>query len=144
LLAAGSRGAALSETAAVAPNDTWLIAATAPIAEKAFASGTGRYFVNRATARAEELTEKELRAGARRLTEKVRRYRPRVVAVLGIGAYRLAFASGRVRLGEQPERIGCTSVWVLPNPSGLNASYQLPELARLFRKLRMVSGKRKI
>jgi len=101
-------------------------------------------FVNRATATAVELTEDELRAGARRLIAKIRRCRPRVVAVLGIGAYRFAFAPGRVRLGEQPERIGCTSVWVLPNPSGLNASYQLPELARLFRKLRMVSGKSRI
>lgn len=91
--------------------------------------------VNRATANAAELKEKELRAGATRLTAKVSRYCPRVVAVLGVGAYQTAFGYKRVRIGEQPERIGTTKVWVLPNPSGLNANYQLPELARLFRKL---------
>lgn len=92
--------------------------------------------VNRATANAAELAEKELRAGARRLTAKVRRYRPRVVAVLGVGAYQDAFGHTRVRIGEQLERISGTKVWVLPNPSGLNANYQLPDLTRLFRKLR--------
>jgi double-stranded uracil-DNA glycosylase len=97
--------------------------------------------VNRATAKAEELTEKELRAGARHLAAKVRRYRPRAVAVLGVGAYQAAFGCARVRLGEQPERMDNIRVWVLPNPSGLNANYQLPELARLFRKLRGVAGK---
>jgi len=91
--------------------------------------------VNRTTAQAAELTEKELHAGARRLTAKIRRYRPRIVAVLGVGAYQAAFDYTRVRIGEQPERIGGVRVWVLPNPSGLNANYQLPELARLFRKL---------
>ena len=99
-------------------------------------------FVNRATARAEELTEDELRAGARRLTAKVRRYRPHVVAILGVGAYRAAFGRSRVRIGEQSERIHDIRVWVLPNPSGLNANYQLPELARLFRKIRMASRKK--
>ncbi len=97
--------------------------------------------VNRATANAAELAEKELRAGAKRLTAKIRRYRPRIIAVLGVGAYQAAFNCRRVRIGEQPEQIGNAKVWVLPNPSGLNANYQLPELARLFRKLRAVSGK---
>jgi TDG/mug DNA glycosylase family protein len=91
--------------------------------------------VNRATANAAELAEKELCAGARRLMAKVRRHRPRVVAVLGVGAYQAAFGHTRVRIGEQPEQIGSTKIWVLPNPSGLNANYQLPDLARLFRKL---------
>ncbi|HXZ45200.1 MAG TPA: mismatch-specific DNA-glycosylase, partial [Pseudolabrys sp.] len=91
--------------------------------------------VNRATTNAAELTGKELRAGAARLTAKIRRYRPRVVAVLGVGAYRAAFRPARIRIGEQPGTIGKSKVWVLPNPSGLNANYQLPELARLFRKL---------
>ncbi len=91
--------------------------------------------VNRATATAVELTEKELRAGAKRLTEKVRRHRPRVVAILGVGAFQAAFGHTRVRIGEQSELIGNSRVWVLPNPSGLNANYQLPELARLFRRL---------
>ncbi len=101
-------------------------------------------FVNRATANAAELTEKELRAGANRLTAKIRRYLPRIVAVLGVGAYQAAFGYARVRIGEQPERIGMTRIWVLPNPSGLNASYQLPELARLFRMLHAVSRKHRI
>ncbi|HSD97416.1 MAG TPA: G/U mismatch-specific DNA glycosylase [Sulfuricaulis sp.] len=100
--------------------------------------------VNRATANAAELAEKELRAGSHRLTAKVRRHRPRVVAVLGVGAYQAAFDHTRVRIGEQPERIGNARVWVLPNPSGLNANYQLPDLARLFRKLRTVAGRSKI
>ncbi|MGE5240257.1 MAG: G/U mismatch-specific DNA glycosylase [Bacteroidota bacterium] len=91
--------------------------------------------VNRATANAAELTEKELRAGAGRLAVKVRRYRPRVVAILGVGAYQAAFGHSGVRIGEQPETIANTKLWVLPNPSGLNANYQLPDLARLFRKL---------
>jgi len=100
--------------------------------------------VNRTTANAAELTEKELHAGARRLTAKVRRYRPRVVAILGVGAYQAAFGHARVRIGEQSEMIGDTRVWVLPNPSGLNANYQLPGLARLFRRLNSVAGKTKI
>lgn len=100
--------------------------------------------VNRATANAAELTAKELRAGARRLAAKVRRHRPRVVAILGVGAYRAAFNCSRVRIGEQPEPIGNIKVWVLPNPSGLNANYQLPELARLFRRLYAATGKRDV
>jgi TDG/mug DNA glycosylase family protein len=96
--------------------------------------------VNRATASAAELTAQELRAGARHLAAKVRRYRPRVVAILGLGAYQAAFGRSRVRLGEQPELIGDTRVWVLPNPSGLNANYQLSKLARLFRRLHAAAG----
>ena len=59
-------------------------------------------------------------------------YRPRVVAVLGIGAWRTAFGRPRATLGRQPEPLGGATAWVLPNPSGLNAHYQPPELARLF------------
>ena len=99
--------------------------------------------VNRATVNAAELTEKELRTGAKRLTAKVRRYRPRVVAILGVGAYQAAFGHARVRIGEQPEMIGDTKVWVLPNPSGLNANYQLPDLARLFRRVCSAARKSK-
>jgi TDG/mug DNA glycosylase family protein len=92
--------------------------------------------VARATATAAELTSEELADGARRLTTKVRRYRPRVLAILGVSAYRVAFGRRRAALGLQPDRISRTSVWVLPNPSGLNASYQATDLARLFRELR--------
>jgi len=100
--------------------------------------------VNRATTNAAELTDKQLRAGARRLTAKIHRYRPRVVAVLGIGAYQAAFGRTHVCIGERPEQIGNTNVWVLPNPSGLNANYQLPDLARLFRRLYKAAGRSKI
>jgi len=75
------------------------------------------------------------------LTAKVRRYRPRIVAVLGVGAYQAAFQHTRVRIGAQPEQIGNARVWVLPNPSGLNANYQLPDLVRLFRRLHTVAGR---
>ena len=67
---------------------------------------------------------------------KVTRFRPRVLAVLGVGAYRAAFDRPRAGLGLQDERIGDTALWVLPNPSGLNAHYQLPDLIRLFSELR--------
>jgi len=94
--------------------------------------------VARATAKAEELDTAELVAGRRRLERKVRRFRPRWVAILGIGAYRTAFGRPRATLGPQPEPLGSTGVWVLPNPSGLNASYQPSDLTSAFRKLRTV------
>jgi TDG/mug DNA glycosylase family protein len=68
---------------------------------------------------------------------KIRRYRPRVLAVLGISAYRSAFALPKAQLGRQTETIGDTVIWVMPNPSGLNAHYQAADLARLFRELRV-------
>jgi len=92
--------------------------------------------VARATAAASELTKDDFTKGGRRLRAKVLRYRPRVVAVLGVGAYREAFAKPKAAIGQQEERIHAARVWVLPNPSGLNANYQLPELVRLFRELR--------
>ena len=91
--------------------------------------------VARTTAAADELTDEELLAGRRRLERKVKRYRPRVVAVLGIGAYRTAFGLPRAGLGRQPESVAGAVLWVLPNPSGLNANHQLPDLVRLFRDL---------
>jgi TDG/mug DNA glycosylase family protein len=92
--------------------------------------------VARATATAAELSTQELVEGGRRLAAKVRRHRPRCLAVLGVGAYRTAFGQPQAGLGRQGEMIGGTTVWVLPNPSGLNANYQLADLARLFRELR--------
>lgn len=91
--------------------------------------------VPRATATAEELTSLELVAGRRRLEAKVRRYEPQVVALLGIGAYRIAFAQKAVTLGQQPERLANAAIWVLPNPSGLNAHYQLADSVEYFRAL---------
>jgi TDG/mug DNA glycosylase family protein len=93
----------------------------------------------RATARAEELREAELRAGGRALEKKVRRLRPTLVAFLGIGAYRAAFARPAAGLGPQAETLGGAPVWVLPNPSGLNAHYGLPELTQWMRRLRRAS-----
>ncbi|MBD0669825.1 G/U mismatch-specific DNA glycosylase [Streptomyces sp. CBMA156] len=90
----------------------------------------------RTTAKADELTAEELREGGAALRERVLRLRPRVLAVLGIGAYRTAFGQRRAAIGRQPEGIGDTEVWVLPNPSGLNAHYTLDGLAEEFRKLR--------
>ena len=92
--------------------------------------------VPRPTAAADELTPEELRRGGRALEAKVGRLRPRILAVLGLGAWRAAFGHPRAVLGEQPESWGTTCIWVLPNPSGLNAHYQLADLARLFRTLR--------
>jgi len=92
--------------------------------------------VMRATASADSLTKEEIVAGGEKLRAKVLRYRPRVLAVLGLGAYRTAFNQPKATVGRQEERLGATVLWVLPNPSGLNANYQAPELARLFRELR--------
>lgn len=92
--------------------------------------------VARTTATAAEIGPDELRAGRLRLESTVRRYRPRVVAIVGIGAYRIAFGRRRARLGPQAERLAGAVVWVLPNPSGLNAGYQARDFARLFRGLR--------
>lgn len=92
--------------------------------------------VARTTATAAELDDAELRAGARRLTRKVRRFRPRVVAIVGVGAYRTAFERPRAALGPQPDALAGAALWVLPNPSGLNANYQARDFARLFRELR--------
>jgi TDG/mug DNA glycosylase family protein len=92
--------------------------------------------VNRATATAEEVAPAEFTAGAKKLAAKVRRYRPRTVAFLGVGAYCHAFSIKTCTIGKQPERLEGAEVWVLPNPSGLNANYQLPDLVKLFRQLR--------
>ncbi len=93
--------------------------------------------VPHATASAAELTKTDFEEGGRLLAGKIKRFRPRIVAILGVGAYRQAFGRPKATVGEQPERIHSARVWVLPNPSGLNANYQLPELVRLFRALRV-------
>lgn len=90
--------------------------------------------VNRATATAAELTPEELRDGSKRLVKKVERYRPHTLAILGISAYRIAFNVPKAGLGRQRIQIGETVVWVLPNPSGLNAHYQIDDLAQWFRQ----------
>ena len=95
--------------------------------------------VPHATASAADLTRDDFIKGGRMLAAKVRRYKPRIVAILGVGAYRQAFTKPKAVIGEQDDRIHTARVWVLPNPSGLNANYQLPEIVRLFRKLRTAS-----
>jgi double-stranded uracil-DNA glycosylase len=92
--------------------------------------------VRRTTATADLLTNEEVVEGGKQLAAKVRRYRPRILAILGVGAYRIAFSQKKAAIGRQQEMLGSTLVWVLPNPSGLNANYQAEDLARLFRELR--------
>jgi TDG/mug DNA glycosylase family protein len=95
--------------------------------------------VNRASATADEVKPAEFVAGRKRLGAKVRKYRPKIVAFLGVGAYCQGFGLKKAAIGKQDERFESAEVWVLPNPSGLNANYQLPELARLFRALHCAS-----
>ncbi|HVQ90836.1 MAG TPA: G/U mismatch-specific DNA glycosylase [Mycobacteriales bacterium] len=92
--------------------------------------------VSRATARADELTPDEIRAGVPALRALVDRWRPPVVAILGVTAYRIAFGQPRARVGAQPGRLGPARLWVLPNPSGLNAHYQQPALTAGYAELR--------
>lgn len=91
--------------------------------------------VPRTTARADELSPDEFRRGAAALRRKVSRRRPRWVAPLGLTAYRIGFGDAKASVGPQDVQIGTTKVWLLPNPSGLNAHYQLPRLAEEFARL---------
>jgi TDG/mug DNA glycosylase family protein len=90
--------------------------------------------VARATARADEVSAEELRAGGRRLEDLVVRRRPAVVAVLGVTAYRTAFDRRRAVAGRQPDRLAGAELWVLPNPSGLNAHETVGSLAAAYRE----------
>ena len=92
--------------------------------------------VDRATVAADELSRGELVAGAERLKAKVRKYRPKFVAVLGVQAYRFAFAQPKACVGRQAETLRDAALWVLPNPSGLNAHYRPADLARVFKELK--------
>ena len=96
--------------------------------------------VARATARADELEPGELRAGRRALVRKVRRWKPRVVAVVGLSAFRTAFGRPWAAVGRQPEGLCGADLWALPNPSGLNAHYQVDRLARLYRSAARAAG----
>jgi TDG/mug DNA glycosylase family protein len=93
-------------------------------------------FCRRATASAAELTKQEIIAGGERLVKRVEKYKPQILAVLAMTAYRTAFNRPKAALGLQPETIGATRIWLLPNPSGLNANYQLPDFVRLFAELK--------
>jgi double-stranded uracil-DNA glycosylase len=92
--------------------------------------------VARTTPSADELTAEELREGAEKLERKVRRSKPRVVAFVGVTAYRMAFRRPRAKIGPQDETLAGARIWVLPNPSGRTAAYQLPQLIEAFSALR--------
>jgi TDG/mug DNA glycosylase family protein len=111
-------------------------------AEQDLLTGYGLGITNlvaRATAQASELDPAELRAGGERLAALIAARGPRVLAVVGVTAYRTAFAHPRATIGPQPEPLNTAQVWVLPNPSGLNASWTLPRIAAAFRELREAS-----
>jgi TDG/mug DNA glycosylase family protein len=96
--------------------------------------------VNRATARADELAPAELRAGRTRLENFVALHHPAVIAIAGVTAYRVAFAEPRAKLGEQAARVAGALVWVVPNPSGLNAHETISSLAEAYAEPARVAG----
>lgn len=93
-------------------------------------------FCGRTTARAEELTDREYREGGSALIKKVEHYRPSVVAVLGLGAFQKAYGVTKAVVGQQAKKLAGAELWLLPNPSGLNAHYQLNDFVRLFAELK--------
>jgi TDG/mug DNA glycosylase family protein len=114
-------------TRRLAPEDT----------DELLAAGIGiTNLVARATARADELSDDEIRAGVPGLRELVRAWGPRAVAVLGVTAFRIAFGRPRATVGRQPETFEGSLLWVLPNPSGLNAHYQQAALTAEYAALR--------
>jgi len=92
--------------------------------------------VNRTTAKASQVSDDELRAGAARLRRTVARHRPAAVAILGVSAYRVVFGAPAAKIGRVAEPLAGAVLWILPNPSGLNAHYQLPQFVDLFRTFR--------
>lgn len=96
--------------------------------------------VHRATARADELDRAELRAGAARLAHDVAAWHPLVVAVVGLTAYRQGFDRPRARAGRQEERLGRAELWVVPNPSGLNAHATVTDLAQAYAEPARAAG----
>jgi double-stranded uracil-DNA glycosylase len=96
--------------------------------------------VARATARASELTRQELREGGAALEERLERWRPAVVAIAGITAYRTAFGRSKAVLGRQPDPLAGAELWVVPNPSGLNAHETIDSLAEHYRQVAVAAG----
>jgi TDG/mug DNA glycosylase family protein len=94
----------------------------------------------RATARASELSREELRAGARDLVTRVEEWKPAVVAIAGITAYRVAFERPRAQTGRQPEQLGGAELWIVPNPSGLNAHETVMTLAAAYQRVATAAG----
>ncbi len=93
--------------------------------------------VERATLGSADLSAGELQTGGRRFEQKIRKFRPKAVAVLGVSAYRMAFSRPAAKVGRQDESLGGAVVWVLPNPSGLNAHFTPKVLAQVFRECRL-------
>lgn len=126
-------------------NRFWKLLAAAGFTESVLSPGEQRILpergvgitnlVGRVTAAASELGSSELREGAAQLEAKVEIVRPRCVAVLGLQAYRTAFRRPGATVGPQPEPLGSALLWLLPNPSGLQARYQVPEMTEMFRAL---------
>ena len=109
--------------------------------DEVLANGLGiTNLVPRATARADELTDDELRQGLPRLEALAERVRPRYVAFLGLSSYRVATGERRAAAGPLDRRVGPAGAWLLPNPSGLNASWQLPRLAEAYGALRLAAA----
>jgi len=98
--------------------------------------------VARATVAADELSREELVVGAGVLRRKLAEYEPKFVAILGLSAYRLAFERPKARLGLQAEKLGRTRIWILPNPSGLNAHFTPKAFAQVFREFRLSASGR--
>jgi double-stranded uracil-DNA glycosylase len=112
-------------------------------ADRAYLLGRGigiTSLVARATASADELGPAELIEGTKRLTATVSRFRPRVVAMLGVTAYRTAFGRPRATLGRQPDDLEGAQLWVVPNPSGRNAHASLDALAAAYREAALAAG----
>ncbi|MCC9166620.1 G/U mismatch-specific DNA glycosylase [Pontibacter harenae] len=97
--------------------------------------------VDRATTAAAELSKEELLEGGANITLKLMKYKPKVLAMLGISAYRVAFGDKKASIGLQAHTVGDTQLWVLPNPSGLNAHFPPKELARVYKELYHFIGK---
>jgi TDG/mug DNA glycosylase family protein len=124
--------------AGILPPDVMTPAEAAPVL---VARGVGiTNLVQRASVRADELDDDELRAGRTRLVRFVGRHRPRVIAVAGITAYRTAFGERRARLGRQDATLADAELWVVPNPSGLNAHATIATLAAAYREVALAAG----
>jgi TDG/mug DNA glycosylase family protein len=95
----------------------------------------------RATNAADELTKDELLRGAKTLVKKIKKFRPKITAILGVGSYRVAFDRSTAQVGRQEEKLGDSVVWVLPNPSGLNAHFIPSKLQTIFRQLKEESDR---
>ena len=93
-------------------------------------------FVSRTSVKATDLSKEEFEIGSKKLNDKVLKYKPKVLAILGLGAYRTGFNKPKAIIGLQKEKIGKTFIWALPNPSGLNASYPLDRIAGILKEVK--------